>query len=107
MPNPQIDMETPKIKSVPELVDAIDDAIHEASGDYISYSAENKVKAVITQDRASLHTSLVAAVEGKKEDAIKHPAQYLGDPRRSEGHNTGYNQALDDTLTIINSIFKE
>lgn len=43
----------------------------------------------------SIHTSLVAAVEGKK---------YI-EPQSQRAIN--YNRGIDDTLTIINSIFKE
>lgn len=49
--------------------------------------------------RASLHASLVAAVEGKREPL---PAETM-----TAREAKGYNQALDDTLTVINSIFKE
>lgn len=50
----------------------------------------------LNQDRTSIHTSLVAAVEGKRKDIRNYPTEL-----------DVYNQALDDTLTIINSIFKE
>lgn len=49
----------------------------------------------ITQDRQDIYTSLVAAVEGKK---------YI-EPQSQRAIN--YNRGIDDTLTIINSIFKE
>jgi len=81
----------------------------------------------------ALHTSLVAAVEGKRQIKQEHCPECRGDgytvdydPSDHTGNtpmqvqcliceatgiieipNLEYNQALDDTLTIINSIFKE
>lgn len=52
---------------------------------------------LLTTHDHSLHSSLVAAVEGKRK--LVSELEILPED--------GYNQALDDTLTIINSIFKE
>ncbi len=86
-------METPKIKSVEELAKkyvSLCDIIHDGE-------AYKEMEKAITQDRASIHTSLVAAVEGKK---------YTED-QGIDAEMESYNAALDDILTIINSIFKE
>lgn len=61
---------------------------------------EKGVIPLITQDRQHIHTSLVAAVEADK--------RAMGtEINISNEYKLGYRQALDDTLTIINSIFKE
>jgi hypothetical protein len=58
----------------------------------------NSLRKILTQDRQSLHTSLVEAVEGQQVDeGWKNNGIYTG----------GYDQAKEDILTIINSIFKE
>ena len=61
------------------------------------------IKETLTQDRHSLHTSLVAAVEERRikdlPSSVKDPAGFC--------KVIGNNQACDKFLTIINSIFKE
>lgn len=61
----------------------------------------------IIEDRATLHTSLVAAVEGRKlaKDDYEKSGFYTYSDFTEHRHT--HNQALDDTLTIINSIFKK
>ena len=66
--------------------------------------AKQMVNAVLsralTQDRASIHTSLVAAVEGLElKKKVMHDHEYIVDKSPKE--------IKRDTLTIINSIFKE
>lgn len=126
----ETNMETPKIKRVeeefgkPQLIHSP----HHAHAQ--SWPDRNET---IIQDRASLHASLVAAVEGKRQIKQEHCPECRGDgytvdydPSDPTGNtpmqvqcliceatgiieipNLEYNQALDDTLTIINSIFKE
>lgn len=57
----------------------------------------------LTNHDQSRHTSLVKAVEGKR---IKDLPSSVQDPG-GFCRGLGYNRSLDDTLTIINSIFKE
>lgn len=64
--------------------------------------------AEVEKARTTLHTSLVAAVEGKRkvENVTSHVETHDNFIVRNS-ECVGYNQALNDTLTIINSIFKE
>lgn len=73
-------------------------------GKYLDASLIEHIRPLVYQDRASLHTNLVAAVEGKKRP-ISVDDLAVNDIH--EVYKDGYNAALDDTLTIINSIFKE
>ena len=98
--------ETQRVRSVEEVARTIEYEIQinglwkEDSVGFAGLTQDGKltVASVITQDRTSIHTSLVAAVESKK----------LGlELDMTISQINSYNQALDDTLTIINSIFKE
>ncbi len=72
-----------------------------------AYGGYARIIEAITQDRQSLHTSLVAAVEGiklTKEDYEKSDfATYSAFCAYMNTHNA----TVTKTLTIINSIFKE
>lgn len=85
-------METPKIKSVEEVAEMWTEDDEK--------DVKTAIKVAVHQDRKQIHTSLVAAVEGDKKS--------MGmEINISNEYKLGYRQALDDTLTIINSIFKE
>ena len=87
---------TPEVEEIVEEFDNKFYYDHEERGlTYLRNDVVGWLRTTLTQDRAALHTSLVAAVEGKKKQIW------------SEVDEVDYNQALDDTLTIINSIFKE
>ena len=96
-------METPKIKR-PHEVAEMPRAIYLYERGELTPSEVQKIATkAITQDRASLHTSLVAAVEGKR---IKTK---IGDFESTALNleKLYFNKGLDAALTIINSIFKE
>lgn len=58
------------------------------------------VNEVLTQDRLAISTALMEALEGKRK-TIRQEINI------DDHYKLGYNQALEDTLTIINGIFKE
>lgn len=66
----------------------------------------NKIVAAHHQQLQSLHTSLVAAVEGMRPPK-RVPPEGESVPLSVLMRDSHINQALDDILTIINSIFKE
>lgn len=100
-------------KEIVELEDAIDIALTEKDAEMekaleakaieVREEEANEYNKIIEKEaekaRASLHASLVAAVEGK----IKG---YVGNDEEVP-EIIAYNQGIKDTLTIINSIFKE
>lgn len=89
---------TPEIKPAEEVVK--DSGYDDHAMDFAAHSQVIHVSDVvklITQDRAALHTSLVAAVEGMEtEERDEYGVKYKS-----------AKELKQDFLTIINSIFKE
>lgn len=89
------------LKTVEELVKSKTRALlHPGVG--LLYVREEDAVELLTQDRHSLHTSLVAAVEG-----LKYQQPHVDTPFHTEDKIYAMNATLDQVLTIINSIFKE
>lgn len=99
-------METPKKEKIEEVVDI---AILNLIFSGLSFEQIGKLPDWLLKNieknkpefKTSLHTSLVAAVEGKKPKIKSQDFSLQGI------YNEGYEQAKSDTITIINSIFKE
>jgi recombinational DNA repair protein RecR len=98
------------LKTVEELVKSKTRALlHPGVG--LLYVREEDAVELLTQDRAAIHTSLIKAVEGLRESTRDcgrcNNCETAVSQCESIIYYNGRDQALDDTLTIINSIFKE
>ena len=63
------------------------------------------IEEALTQDRQAIHTLLREGVESKhKEYKVHKDGEYhFGDNQKT----TGYNQALDDILTLVDELFSD
>lgn len=93
-------MPSPETQRVEEIIKKLNKVyLRLAYGKSDVETAKKEVDEILTQDRTSIHTNLVAAVEGLPRRRIfKFGTDVLGDEWYVD---------KEEVLTIINSIFKE